>query len=131
MKITELEGSLLDYWVARALGAETLRTDNRLTEVLDPRLGFGGGSWQAYCPSVDWGHGGPIIEREGICVVKFETCWGAQTGFENWIDTNDDDIEYTGPTPLVAAMRAYVASKFKEEVGDVPANHRAPFGLMR
>jgi hypothetical protein len=65
--------------------------------------------------STDWAQGGPIIEREEISVNWASGQWQAHTA-------NDQDeyvqIEY-GPTPLIAAMRCYVASKLGDEV-DVP-----------
>lgn len=67
--------------------------------------------------STDWAAGGPIIEREGISLEV--TCMSA--GFE-WvakIDLNEGDVmveEKFGPTPLISAMRCYVASKLGDEV---------------
>ena len=67
-----------------------------------------------YAPSTDWAQGGPIIEREGIDVMPMfhfkPTGWQAQV----------PGTCYSGPTPLIAAMRCFVASKLGDEV-DVPA----------
>ena len=82
-------------------------------------------------PSTDWAQGGPIIERESIC-LKYEA-----DPHQKWTATWCK-IEYKvvrhhtkivkGPkvemsasfgTPLVAAMRCYVASKLGDEV-EVP-----------
>ena len=60
--------------------------------------------------STDWAQGGPIIERE-----KMTLEW---TG-EDWMAYIRHDEEYFGPTPLVAAMRCYVASKLGDQV-EVP-----------
>lgn len=62
----------------------------------------------------DWSVGGPIIEREGIGIAKEENDldWVAWT-FQR------DDAYWCGPTPPIAAMRCYVASKLGDEV-DVP-----------
>lgn len=79
-----------------------------------------------YNPSTDWAQGGPIIEREKIGVwwathiVDSEgnehgNHWYAEPGMT---DDNADET-YTcmnGPTPLIAAMRCYVASKLGDEV---------------
>jgi hypothetical protein len=64
-------------------------------------------------PSTDWSQGGPIIERELITVqpVVNPTGWMART--------QKCDSVWEGPTPLVAAMRCYVASKLGDEV-EVP-----------
>ena len=59
----------------------------------------------------DWAQGGPIIERE-----KIETYW--HTALDMWAARHDGNLRY-GPTPLIAAMRCYVASKLGDEV-DVP-----------
>ena len=65
MKVSELSGALLDYWVARAEGKvlssewDTSRTDGVL-------IGTGEGDLERFAPSTDWAHGGPIIEREQI-----------------------------------------------------------------
>ena len=63
-------------------------------------------SWAAY-----WSQGGPIIEREGIGFFPSERegkpRWGARM-----VNTY---ISY-GPTPLIAAMRCYVASKMGDEI---------------
>ena len=61
-----------------------------------------------YTPSTDWAQGGPIIEREGLTLTHQTDKWAAQT---------DCDLFSYGPTPLIAAMRCYVASKLGEIVG--------------
>ena len=57
--------------------------------------------------STDWAQGGPIIEREKITIF--------QTG-KDWMGYIRHDAESFGPTPLIAAMRCYVASKLGDEV---------------
>ena len=61
--------------------------------------------------STDWAQGGPIIEREHISTEWSSPwdCWTAQ-------DLRNAAFSFTGPTPLIAAMRSYVASKFGDEV---------------
>ena len=70
--------------------------------------------------STDWAHGGPIIEREKI---SLEFLPGAgDTGADVWVATRIERpavSEEQGPTPLIAAMRCYVASKLGEIV-EVP-----------
>ena len=56
--------------------------------------------------STDWAHGGPVIEREGIAIYLY--------GDGEWQAVLEK--EYEGPTPLIAAMRCYVASKLGDEV---------------
>jgi hypothetical protein len=62
--------------------------------------------------SSDWCFGGPIIEREGIELCRLES---SSFGIE-WRGQIDCDCRYYGPTPLIAAMRVYVASKLGDEV---------------
>ena len=98
MKTNELTGHALNWAVAKCEGGVG---DNQLI-----------GAW--YTPSTDWSQGGPIIEREGV--------WTRTT------DEGEDDpsckwraeLPYlaveVGPTPLIAAMRCYVASKLGDEI---------------
>jgi hypothetical protein len=71
--------------------------------------------WSAYGPSEIWSQGGPIIERERIGVWSSEAVDHAGEWCARMIDTY---ITYS-PTPLIAAMRCYVASKLGDGV-DVP-----------
>jgi hypothetical protein len=60
--------------------------------------------------STDWAQGGPIIERENMEITRLADDRG-------WKSTNyDQTIKAYGPTPLIAAMRCYVASKLGDEV---------------
>jgi len=61
-----------------------------------------------WSPSTDWAQGGPIIEREKIELFHY----GASDTWEGQII---EHVQY-GPTPLIAAMRCYVASKLGDEV---------------
>jgi hypothetical protein len=70
--------------------------------------------------SIDWAEGGPIIEREKInlqCPRGFD--WQA----DMWVDGVNDKHGHhrvgVGETPLLAAMRCYVASKLGDEF-DIP-----------
>jgi hypothetical protein len=71
-----------------------------------------------YHPSTHWGIGGPIIEREWIDVVKpvNSVCWVATMHYQNDDDERTQTSEEQGETPLIAAMRCYVASKMGDEV---------------
>ena len=91
MKTAELTGAALDWVVANCEG---------LIKGLE----------HGYAPSSNWAQGGVIIEREKIELEH--------DGFEWWarIETDED---YSGKTPLVAAMRCYVASKLGDEI-EVP-----------
>jgi hypothetical protein len=68
-----------------------------------------------YTPSTDWSQGGPIIEREWLDV----TPWPNESDEElRWHCEQHDSIECVafGPTPLIAAMRCYVASKLGDDI---------------
>jgi hypothetical protein len=67
-----------------------------------------------HCYSTSWAKGGPIIEREGIRIVQVaSTVWGAV------YSSGDIGREYFSTTPLIAAMRCYVASKLGDNI-DIP-----------
>jgi hypothetical protein len=77
--------------------------------------------WALYSPSTCWSSGGPLIEREHIEII---TAW--DHGWEAGINCLTGDgmsagfggLGQRGETPLIAAMRAYVASKFGDTVED-------------
>jgi hypothetical protein len=109
-KTTELAGAMLDAAVIAALGM----TDDDAAGV-----GLGCPDWrQRFKPSSSWAHGGPIIERERISVLRdaldAEDRWVAGSQF--WIEGGFDGVMEFGPTPLIAAMRAFVASKLGDQV---------------
>lgn len=123
-KVSDLEGAELDYWVAKAEGAcdhdasTPLVVDfpNGGRRICGPR-----GSRNDYSPSTDWSQGGPLIEREQIALWANDGTWvalhqasvGGAYYSNGTIDARSFD-GYTGPTPLIAAMRCFVASKFAE-----------------
>ncbi len=114
MKVSELTGDTLDYWVARA------EQKSGFVSVVLFNCTFDGVASKGIADySTDWAGAGPIIERERIAIFSAgEYGWAAFIQ-ENpdcpHVDTHAAD-EMCGPTPLIAAMRAYVASKFGAEV---------------
>jgi hypothetical protein len=64
-------------------------------------------AWIAY--STDWAQGGPIIEREKIEIFIRDEEWFAYS-------SRSTPEDFHGPTPLIAAMRCFVASKLGAEV---------------
>jgi hypothetical protein len=106
--VSRLEGAELDYAVAQANGYERMPSGGW------GRGGIGFYTEAMYAPSRDWSIGGPIIEREKIAIrYEYDEGWGATVYLPNG-DTED----YLGPTPLIAAMRAFVAaaeSRAKED----------------
>ena len=57
--------------------------------------------------STDWSQAGPIIEREQIGLLPSGNAYYERDG---------GTFYSYGPTPLIAAMRCYVASKLGDEV---------------
>lgn len=114
MKTSELTGAALNWAVAKCEGFKSDDWD-------DDRLCFTDDWGADFEPSCDWLQGGKIIEREGISICNLEANdwkvngWTASVG-ELW-SPNDDG--WISPTPLIAAMRCYVASKLGDEV-EVP-----------
>ena len=113
IKTSELTGPALDWAVAKCEGMEidgptviickVYRDDEGLEWVVQ---------WE---PTTNWAQGGPIIERERISVIS-----DFHEIKEGWLAENyQGNIQQFGPTPLIAAMRCYVASKLGDEV-DVP-----------
>ena len=107
IKTSEAKDQVLDYLVAQCEGIETKNYSGALT------IRYDGDWWQ---PSTDWAQGGPIIERKRIGIVPSEddaNVWVGSMFEPDW------KFNRTGPTPLIAAMRCYVASKLGDEV-EVP-----------
>lgn len=122
MKVSELTGPALDYWVAKAENA----SDNvgSGAYVAFARMEKWGETWEEqqahpnhrFAPSSDWEHGGPIIDRDKIRLQppRHAPQWTADCVGEGGAVHFAD-----GPTPLIAAMRAKVASEYGEEVPDL------------
>jgi hypothetical protein len=107
MKTSEAKGQVLSYLVAKCIYEpdDVVICKGQVFAYDDATKGFN--------PSTNWSQGGPIIEREKIALNLSENGWVA-TRIEP-----PSVSEARGPTPLVAAMRCYVASKLGDEV-EVP-----------
>ena len=92
IKVSEATPRQLDWMVARCEGGVG---ENQLL-----------GAW--YAPSTDWAQGGPIIERENICLWSEGYDWEAKIHIGSLAEWD--------AYPLIAAMRCYVASKMGDEV---------------
>ena len=91
MKTNELTGAALDWAVCVA------------------EYGYGA-DYKTNRYSTNWSHGGPIIEREGIATRE-------NGDSDDWYACKRwDNHGKFGPTPLIAAMRCYVASKLGDDV---------------
>lgn len=116
MKTADLTGKALDWAVAKCEGHTPLY-ENAPHANLRNKLG---NIWHLdeLNYSTDWSQGGPIIEREKMTLGKqvHKNDWSAESFNGEGIDTAHIGF---GPTPLIAAMRCYVASKLGDEV-EVP-----------
>ena len=119
MKTSELTGPALDWAVAKCEGVEVTYLDDGITRCLlrNPSGRFS--------PSTSWQEGGPIIERERIDVTWHIDHWTAMWWADNSGMAKDQaqrfkhNRQHSGPTPLIAAMRCFVASRLGDEV-DIP-----------
>lgn len=127
IKTSELTGIALDWAVAKCCGEVTELESDGITWSfkLNGKLKVLAKGWRmSWRPSEDWAQGGPIIERENLCVGRKHQ---ADT---NYCEVNDPAVDWWarttaggclsyGPTPLIAAMRCFVANK-QGDVVEVP-----------
>jgi hypothetical protein len=114
MKTNELAGAALDWAVAKCAWEpervflygepkKHVRVANR------PDISHEYSLSMYYTPSTDWAQGGPLIERNLITIFRHDEEWFAHSQ----LSTPED---FHGDTPLIAAMRCYVASQLGDEV---------------
>jgi len=110
IKTSELTGATLDWAVAKCEGAPeyVLNKPWRASELIEPY-------------STYWAVGGPIIEQMGDYCQEGDKAKGHYSCSTPSVaqDWHTHPVKATGPTPLIAAMRCYVASKLGYTV-DVP-----------
>lgn len=105
MKTSKLTGAALDWAVAKCEGGHEAAGSFLDGVVPHP-------DYLRFYPSTNWAQGGPIIEREKIEIFIRDEQWFAYSS----LSTPED---FHGDTPLIAAMRCYVASQLGDTV-DVP-----------
>jgi hypothetical protein len=127
MNVAELTGLALDYWVARSLPdfvREIYFTDSG--ETVAVRGNDRGRPWDGrFTPTDSWEAAGVVLDRvrhvelrEGepaVCVAEFA---GAKRA-----------IEALGATTREALLRAFVASRFGETVGEMLRQPQALTGM--
>jgi hypothetical protein len=102
MYVDDLEDRKLDFWVARAQGH-----DHGTARIF---------THHNFCPSTDWEQGGPIIEKAFITITPV---WGGSFwDAAKVVDLATHKKWWRGRTPLIAAMRCFVGSKFGTTVDD-------------
>ncbi len=126
MKTSELIGPALDWAVAKCEGLQAAQLKVNGPVHVFRTVGYEPTTYQ---PTEKWNQAGPIIEREiyklfrnvggtftaqiKIRVPYYSPTYGADIG-------RDEVISCAGPTPLIAAMRCYVASRLGDEV-EIPS----------
>lgn len=112
VKTGELIGPALDWAVAKAQGRTPTLNMNSHGRVWHGWWLATGGEYERMPNySNDWAQAGPILERERIAIGYGHYVWNAAKYGLGWY--------IGGPTPLVAAMRCYAASKLGDTV-EVP-----------
>lgn len=115
----ELIGPALDWAVAKCEGHNVaVHSTGAVYLIEQPWKDQARIRWiSVWAPSVAWVQGGPIIERAVVSLGTEEggwraLCWGVD-------GPNRELYSMRGPTPLIAALRCYVASHLGGIV-DVP-----------
>ncbi len=105
MKTSELIGAALDWAVAKC---EFPYASSEDIQVWVQPLACDDAEDFKFQPSTNWEQGGPIIQRAELSSLKCynHNEWGCLNG----------EVFCEGSTPLIAAMRCYVASKLGDEV---------------
>jgi len=107
MKVFELNSPELDLYVAKVekIDAEIHERICYLfmRGIEAPWMG------EKYSPSTDWSQGGPIIEKEKIRLYYIAQ---PKMDSQQWSASKLCQRPLRGTTPLIAAMRSFVASKF-------------------
>jgi hypothetical protein len=111
IRVSDLTDDLLDCWVAKADGHAVRSVGGRQWQEQWPA-----GHWlYIRHPSSIWEDGGPIIEKEGIALLPMllSSDMEPRTWVAHYRNVGSTHVpEGEGETPLIAAMRAYVASRF-------------------
>jgi len=113
VKTNELTGIALDWAVGQCEKRKLYLAKSKRLMTAD----YGtfnhrhGAPW--YEPSSNWLQGGRIIERERLWI---QPEIGKEGMGNAWYAVSMHDTDSYGPTPLIAAMRCYVANKLGEEV---------------
>jgi hypothetical protein len=115
MKTSELINLALNWAVMKAEGpdsfAATVYYDGDTPLRIDDQCDVP----EIWDPSTNWAQGGPIIEREELTL----SCHWQRPYAIKVLVGEKRVVQGNGPTPLIAAMRCYVASKLGDDI-EVP-----------
>ena len=132
MKVSELVGAELDFWVAKADGENVIIRNGRpvFEFDFDPErhaqehvFGKVMKQYVWYQPSTDWPQGGPLIEKYKVQVDAPRDYKINDTDWRADIDGGDCNYFAIGESPLQAICRAVVRAKFGDEV-DSPQTYQ-------
>lgn len=116
IKTSELTGAALDRAVSVAQGYDYDIVDGQVVtgmSVLITSGDFAGcHTDEVFSPSTDWAQGGPIIDRERISIRT----WTNTPVVHAYMPKDGAEWSSDAGSPLIAAMRCYVASKLGDEV---------------
>lgn len=106
INVNELRDTPLAWAVAKVLQLEIDATDKTV-------IFYEG---EPFLPDTYWQQGGPIIEQNKIDVMWGGDRWSAYT-----MTPDGQQLITEGDTPLLAAMRGFVAANLGDEI-DLPAD---------
>lgn len=111
MKTNELTRAALNWAVAQCLELKVTFDSWGVCYIGKVQRDESGLGYPApFEPSDNWAQGGPIIEAWAIDVGTYRGAWRAAR------HVGSAPTYGYGPTPLIAAMRCYVASKMGDEI---------------
>lgn len=117
VKASQLIDLALDWAVAKCEEEQdrrvtVIRREDYVGKTIERETEFDSGTYEWWAPSRIWAQGGPIIDREELGFAKY----GPNKTWKAVIGATPRGTPAYGPTPLVAAMRCYVATKLGDEV---------------
>lgn len=106
MRVTSLNGELLDFWVAKSENLKMHPDDPNEVSI------HVSGYWHpsTYHPSSDWSQGGLIVANEWFSI---------EDALIEWFGHSWPFIKAISDSPLKWFMRAYVKTKFGDEVEEL------------
>jgi hypothetical protein len=123
MHAKRIEGTLLNFWVAKAANLKLQVQALAPGQKHDPDSGL----WhpETFHPSTDWTHGGPLLSGEWYAVEDVLT---------DWFSPDWSYVPAFREDPLKWFMRAYVALQYGEsleerddiEIGSAPPPQALP-----
>lgn len=113
MKVSELSGCDLDYYVAQVKGHEKIEVRKGVVFVYGQQPAGWADAGTRFQPSSDWCIGGPILHRAQMSIKR-----DTPTHYTAWVEGIPHPLMLSGATPLEAAMRCFVAAKYGD--ADLP-----------